>query len=160
MNDRRVSVSKLTWGAVVGALYVVLTSVSAAFGLSSGVIQIRLSEALCVMPVYSSSAVGGLFVGCILANLFTGCSLPDIIFGSIATLIGSLGAYALRKHKYLAFVPNVVANTIIIPIVLVRFYKITDAIYYIVFTVGIGEIISSGVLGFVVINIMKRIRNN
>lgn len=79
-------------------MYVALTAVSAAFGLSSGAVQIRISEALCVLPVFTSSAIPGVAIGCMISNLIFGASLPDIIFGSIATLIGAVIAYLIRKN--------------------------------------------------------------
>ena len=90
---------RLVRGGLIAALYVVLTLVSAVFGLSSGVIQLRLSEALCVLPFFMPEAVPGLFIGCLLANLITGCLPFDILFGSIATLLGAVGARLLGRYR-------------------------------------------------------------
>lgn len=68
----------ITRSAVIAALYVALTAVSAAFGLSSEAVQIRISEALCVLPVFSSSAIPGVAIGCMISNLIFGASLPEI----------------------------------------------------------------------------------
>ena len=106
-------------GALIAALYVALTFVSAAFGLASGAVQIRLSELLCVLPVYTAAAIPGLTVGCFLANLLTGSTIWDIVFGTLATLVGVLFAYLLRRIPYLAPLPTILANGLIIPIVLV-----------------------------------------
>ena len=71
-------------------------------GLSSGVIQLRFSEALCILPIYTSAAVPGLFVGCIISNLLAGGVMTDVVFGSIATLIGAVGTRMIgQKHKML-----------------------------------------------------------
>ena len=134
-------------GALVAALYVVLTWLCALVGLDKGVIQMRLSEALCVLPVFTGAAVPGLFAGCLLANLLTGSALPDIIFGSLATLIGALGAYALRKSKWLVPLPTVLANVLIIPPVLRFAYGAEGTIPYFMLTVGIGEVISAYICG-------------
>ncbi len=136
--------------AVIAALYVVLTYVSAIFGLSSGPVQCRLSEALCVLPVFTPAAVPGLFAGCFLSNLLTGCVLPDVVFGSIATLLGAWGTYALYKanfNKYTYVLAPILANTVIIPFVLKFAYALDEGIMYFVATVFAGEIISCGVLG-------------
>ena len=77
-------------GGMIAALYVVLTFVAQAFGLASGAIQVRFSEALCLLPCLMASAVPGLTIGCVLANLLTGCAALDVIFGSLATLIGGI----------------------------------------------------------------------
>lgn len=135
-------------GAIAG-VYVVLTFVSAVFGLSSGAIQVRLSEALCVLPIFMPQAVPGLFVGCALANTLTGGLPMDILFGSLATLIGAVGTRCLRKNKALALVPPIMANTLIIPFVLKFTYGIPKSIWYFMLTVGLGEVISCGVLGYI-----------
>ncbi len=88
--------------AMIAALYVVLTFIANTFGLASGVIQIRLSEALTVLPFFTPAAIPGLTIGCLLSNWMTGCVLWDIIFGTLATLLGALGSYALRKYPWLA----------------------------------------------------------
>ena len=85
----------LAEAAVIGAIYVVLTLLFAP--LSYGEIQIRFSEALTILPFFTPAAIPGLFVGCIIANLFGGAIPVDIIFGSIATLIGAVFTYRLRS---------------------------------------------------------------
>lgn len=80
----------LAQGAAIAASYVVLTFLANALGLSSGVIQLRFSEALTILPVFTPAAVPGLFAGCLLANILTGCLPLDVIFGSLATLLGAL----------------------------------------------------------------------
>ncbi len=134
-------------GALVAALYVVLTWLCALVGLDKGVIQMRLSEALCVLPAFTGAAVPGLFVGCLLANLLTGSALPDVVFGSLATLIGALGAYFLRRRKWLVPLPTVLANTLIIPFVLRFAYGAEGTIPYFMLTVGAGEVISAYICG-------------
>lgn len=150
------STAKLTQGAMIAALYVVLTLVSNAFGLSSGVIQLRISEALYAIAIFSPSAVLGLFVGCILSNIIVGGVLPDIIFGSIATLIGAFFTYRLRKYPIYALIPPILSNAIIIPPILRFAYGIEGSLWYFALTVGIGELLSCGVLGYLLYSILKR----
>ena len=142
------STSHLTQGAIIAALYVVLTLVSNAFGLSSGVIQLRISEALYALAIFSPSAILGLFVGCILANVFVGSVLLDVIFGSIATLLGAIGTYCLRKKPILALIPPIISNAVIIPPILRYAYGIEGSMWYFALTVGTGELLSCGVLGY------------
>lgn len=144
-------------GAVIAALYVVLTMLASFMGLSSGAIQVRFSEALTVLAWFTPAAIPGLFVGCILSNILSGGILPDVIFGSIATLIGAVLTYLLRKKSpWLAPVPPIVANTLIIPPVLKYFYVLDNAVWYLYVTVGIGEIISCGVLGMILFGAIKK----
>ena len=131
--------------AVIAALYVVLTYVFSAF--ASGVIQVRVSEALTILPAFTPAAIPGLVIGCLLSNTLTGCVLLDIIFGSVATLIGALGSYALRRHTWLVPIPPIVSNMIIVPFVLRYAYGATDAFPFMIATVGAGEIISCYLLG-------------
>lgn len=152
LNMKRTNTTlRLCRGAIVAALYVALTYVSFALGLASGVVQLRLSEALCILPIFLPEAVAGLWVGCLLANLLTGAALWDIIFGSIATLIGAFGCYLLRrapeKLKFIATLPTVIANAVIVPIVLIYAYGATEGYLFILATVSLGEILSAGVLG-------------
>ncbi len=141
--------------AMIAALYVVLTFLFAPF--SFGSIQVRIAEALTVLPYFTPSAIPGLFIGCIIGNLLGGAALPDIIFGSLATLIGAVFTHLLRKqNKFLAPIPPILSNTIIIPLVLRFAYGMNLPIYYITLTVGLGEIISCGVLGMILLTSLEK----
>lgn len=146
----------LTHAAMIAALYVVLTFISNAFGLASGAIQIRISEALTILPYFTPAAVPGLFVGCLLSNILTGCALFDVIFGSLATLLGAIGTRILRQNKWLAPIPPIVSNMVIVPLVLTYVYEIPGGIPYFMLTVGIGEVISCGVLGLLLLSVLSR----
>ena len=135
-------------GAMIAAAYVVLTLFINAFDLASGAVQVRISEALTILPAFTPSAVPGLFIGCILANLMGGNHILDVVFGSLATLLGALGTRKLRNaHPLLAPVPPIIANTLIVPFVLRYAYGIPGPIPLMMLTVGIGEALSCGVLG-------------
>lgn len=144
--------------AVIAALYVVLTYVFSAF--ASGVIQVRVSEALTILPAFTPAAIPGLVIGCLLSNTLTGCVLLDIIFGSIATLIGALGSYALRRHTWLVPIPPIVSNMIIVPFVLRFAYGATDAFPFMIATVGAGEIISCYLLGMLLYGALKKMNHS
>lgn len=139
----------VTQGAVIAALYVVLTLISNALGLASGAIQVRLSEALTILPAFIPAAVPGLFIGCLIANILCGSIIYDIIFGSLATLIGALGTYYFGRNKWLAPIFPIAANTLIVPFVLRYAYGIKDAVWYMALTVFIGEFITCGILGII-----------
>ena len=147
----------LSYAAIIAALYVVLTFLSSVFGLASGVIQIRLSEALTVLPAFTPAAIPGVFIGCLFSNLLTGCLPWDVVFGSLASLIGALGTYFFRKKgKWIAPIPPILSNAIIVPLVLQKVYGVPDSYPFLVLTVGIGEIIAAGILGMVVHRIVAR----
>ncbi len=133
--------------AVIASLYVVLTYISSAFGLSNGAIQVRLSESLTILPVFTPYAIPGLFAGCLISNILTGCAIWDIIFGSLATLLGAVFTYLLKEKKYLPLLPPIALNSIVIPLVLMYAYFLEGSFIYFVFTVFIGELISCGILG-------------
>ncbi|MCI8977916.1 QueT transporter family protein [bacterium 1xD8-48] len=149
----------LVQAAMIAALYVVLTYIANAMGLASSAIQIRFSEALTILPYFTPAAIPGLFVGCFLSNILTGCAIPDIIFGSIATLIGALLTRRLRKCKWLAPVPPILANTLIVPFVLLYAYGI-QPLWLSFITVGIGEVISCGVLGMLLLIVLEKYRGS
>ena len=137
----------LTQSGAIAAVYVLLTMLAAALGLDSGAIQLRLSEALTILPVFTPAAVPGLFIGCLLSNLLAGGVIWDVIFGSLATLLGAIGTRLLRKNRWLACLPPIFANVLIIPFVLTYAYGIPGGIPWFMFTVGVGEVLSCGLLG-------------
>lgn len=142
--------------AMIAALYVVLTFIANAFGLASGAIQIRLSEALTILPFFTTAAIPGLSIGCLLSNWLTGCVIWDILFGTLATLLGAIGSYALRKQPWLVPIPPIVANMVIVPFVLRYAYGAEDALPYMMATVGLGEIISCYILGMLLLLALKK----
>ena len=142
---------------MIAALYVVLTWIANLAGLASGAIQVRLSEALTILPVFTASAVPGLAVGCVLANLLTGCAAWDVVFGSLATLIGAVGTRLLKNKPLLAWIPPVLSNAAIVPVVLMKVYGVPDAWWFLVLTVGAGEIISCGLLGLLLWKALKNV---
>ena len=166
------NIRKITYAGMIAALYVVLTYIASAVGLASGAIQIRLSECLTILPCLTASAVPGLTIGCVLANLLTGCAPWDVVFGSLATLIGAVGTRLLRKNPRIAWIPPVISNMTIVPLVLIHVYNVPDVsltipltqttlsgsgFFPLMITVGIGEIISCGILGLLLYNTFSRI---
>lgn len=147
----------ITRAGIIAALYVVLTFISNLLGLASGPVQFRLSEMLCILPCFFPSAIWGLFVGCFLSNLLTGAIVWDLIFGSLATLIGAVGTYFLRKKKVLSFVPPILSNSIIVPWVLSEFYHLEKAYLVIVFTVFLGEFVTVVFGGMLTKTLVKKI---
>lgn len=136
----------LAYAAMIAAIYVALTYVFAPISFRE--IQVRIAEALTILPVFTPAAVPGLFIGCLLGNILSGAVLPDVIFGSIATLLGAIFTRKLRNaHPFLAPVPPIVANTLIVPFVLRYAYSVDLPIPLIMLTVCIGEILSCGLLG-------------
>lgn len=148
----RATARYITTAAVIAAIYTALSLLASGLGLANSVIQIRFSEMLCILPIFTSAAIPGLFVGCILSNILSGAVIWDIIFGSLATLIGALATRALRKLRVnsvpvFSFIPPIAANTIIIPFVLAYAYRIENALSFMMLTVGTGEVISVALLG-------------
>lgn len=147
-----------TQAAMIAAIYVALTYVFAPF--SFGEIQVRIAEALTILPLFTPAAVPGLFAGCLIGNILGGAILPDIIFGSIATLTGAFFTYQMRgKSPFLAPIPPILANTVIVPFVLRFGYGVLLPIPLMMLTVGIGEILSCGVLGLVLYYSLYRYKN-
>ena len=127
--------------ALIAALYVVLTLLANTLGLANYAVQIRFSEALTILPFFTPAAIPGLCIGCLLANIITGCALPDIIFGTAATLLGAVFTYMLRRYKWLAPLPPIVANTLIVPFILLYAYGLKP-LWLSFLTVGLGELLS------------------
>ena len=144
MNDKLIK--KITTGAIIAALYTVLTLFSNSLGLANGQIQLRISEALAVLPAFAEAAIPGLFIGCVISNIICGGLLPDVIFGSLATFIAALLTRRFRNNKYLAAGAPVLCNTAVIPLVLRFTYGIRPYALSLI-TVFAGEFISAGMLG-------------
>lgn len=179
-ETRLFSVQALVQAAMIAAIYVVLTLLANAFGLANYAIQVRFSEALTILPFFTPAAVPGLFVGCILSNILTGCLPLDVIFGSLATLIGALGTYVVGRmsrtaissakknlapapkltiYRILSPLPPIIANTLIVPFVLAYVYQFEGSIPYFMLTVGIGEVISCGILGLMLLFTLEKYKN-
>ena len=156
MNHKNVQL--MTQAAMIAAIYVVLTMIANAMGLASYAIQIRFSEALTILPFFTIAAVPGVTIGCLISNILAGGALPDILFGTIATLLGAIGTYCLRKKsKWLAPIPPIVANAIIIPPVLYYAYGIAP-VWFSFVTVTIGEFICCGVMGMALLFTLMKYR--
>lgn len=155
---KHINVLFMAQAAMIAAIYVVLTLLGAAF--SFGPVQVRLSEALTILPVFTPAAVPGVFLGCLISNIAAGCVLPDIIFGSLATLLGAVLTWMLRnKSIYLAPLPPILANAIVVPFVLKYAYAEVLPIPFMMLTVGIGEVVSCGVLGLILYSALNRYRH-
>jgi uncharacterized membrane protein len=154
MNRKRLLL--LTQGGMIAALYVALTFVFRP--ISFGEVQVRIAEALTVLPMFTPAAVPGLWVGCLLGNLMGGAMLPDVVFGSLATLIGAVGTRLLRKAPpWLAVLPPIVSNMLIVPLVLRYAYGLNYLpLPVMALSVGAGEVLSCGVLGLVLYRVLKR----
>lgn len=162
MYSRRIR--SLTMGAMIAALYVLLTVLAGTLNLASGAVQLRFSEALCILPYFTPVAIPGLFIGCLLSNLLLGSAVWDVLFGSLATLLGALGTYALRRFRFLTPLPPILANTVIIPCVIayttMPAENVTPAILaYFALTVGAGEVLSCAVLGLPLQHLLNRYRH-
>lgn len=155
-NTRQIfRVPFLAQAAMIAAVYVVVTLLFAPF--SYGEVQVRLSEALTILPAFTPAAIPGLFIGCLLSNLLGGCILPDILFGSLATLLGAVFTYLLRNHnRFLAPLPPIAANALIVPFVLRYGYQVPLPIPFLMLTVGIGEVVSCGLLGMILYTALHR----
>jgi uncharacterized membrane protein len=153
MRDKKVLF--MAQAAMIAALYVALTYVFAPISFSE--IQVRIAEALTILPVFTPAAIPGLFIGCLLGNIMGGALVPDILLGSLATLIGAFFTWKLRKaNPFLAPVPPIVANTLIVPFVLKYAYGVDLPIPFMMLTVGAGEVLSCGVLGMLLYFALKK----
>lgn len=132
--------------AAVAALYSAL-GIFAYF--PAGPFQVRVAEAMTVLPCFMPAAIPGLCVGCLISNIITGCAPWDVVFGTLATLIGAVGTRLLKNHRWAAPLPPIVANTIILPPVLTLVYG-EKSYLVLLASVAVGEIVSCGIIGTLV----------
>ncbi len=156
-NTRR-NTRYIVRAAIIAAIYATVAYFSASLQFAN--FQFRLSEALCILPIFMPEASVGLFLGAILANYLTGCVLWDIVFGSIATLLGALGASLLSKLPdkllWLSTLPTVISNAVIVPFVIIYAYGSTESYWFLFFTVAVGEIVTAGILGSALLYYLKQ----
>ena len=107
MRRKIFTVRFIAEAGIIAAVYFALTMAVAP--LSFGQLQLRISEALCVLPFFTLAAVPGLFVGCLLSNIFSFLGIFDIVFGSLATLAAAIITYFI-KNKWLLPLPTVIIN--------------------------------------------------
>ncbi len=158
MPNTRKKIRYLSTAAAIAALYTVLTLLSAVLGLSGGVIQLRLSEALTVLAVLTPAAIPGLTLGCLISNILCGCLPWDVVLGTVATLLGALGTYFFRKHMLPSLLCPVWSNAAIIPPVLLFVYGAKQAYSFLLLSVFLGEALAVCVLGGLVLHFCKKRR--
>ena len=162
MKTNQLSVARLVRCAVIAAVYVVLCLALAPF--SYGAVQVRIAEALCLLPVFGAEYIVGVTLGCFLANLL-GSTVIDVVFGTLATLLACLVTYKLRdvRVKGLAIpasLPPVVFNMLIVGAFEITFF-FSDAAPTVALAafnavaVGIGEIISCTVVGVALVKLVE-----
>lgn len=135
----------LTMGALIAALYAVLTILLAPF--SFGPIQFRVAEALTVLPYVFPQAVPGLFIGCLVANIYGGLGPIDIFGGSFLTLIAALLTLWLKRYNtpWLAPIPPIIINAFGVSLYL---HVLADVPYWLtVLYIGLGQTGACLVLG-------------
>jgi uncharacterized membrane protein len=156
---KHTAINEIARGAIIAAIYALLTIFLAP--ISSGLIQCRVAEALCVLPYYTFSAVPGLFVGCLIANLITGAPIWDVVFGSLATLLAAYTTYAMRKRvtKFLAPLPAVLYNAVIVGALLVYVYAVPVTYPVAALYVAAGQAAACFGLGLPLLLALERIKD-
>ena len=144
MSVSKFSARSLALSGVIAALYAALSLVSTAMGLGFGTVQLRLSEALCVLPILFPEAVPGLAVGCLVTNLLSPYGAADLIFGTLATL--------LIRRRALAPLPTILCNAVIVGALLGYVGAQEGGVFWTLFalnafTVGLGEALVTYILG-------------
>lgn len=132
--------------AVIAALYAALTIFI--MPASYGVMQLRVSEALTVLPAFTPAAIPGLFIGCMVANLVSPVGLVDVVIGSAATLIAAVASYKLKDHRLLVPLPPVIANAVMVGLELYYYYNVNFSLPACMFWVGLGEMAACYGLGY------------
>ena len=149
----QLSVKDITIAAVIAALYTALTVVFAP--ISYGAVQYRIAEALTLLPILFPQAIPGLAVGCLVSNLIGGYGIWDVVFGTLATLIAAVLTYRLRKRIWLAALPPVLVNAVIVGLML-HFMLALPAVPTMA-SVGLGQLVVVFVLGIPLILALSKV---
>lgn len=140
--------------AIIAAVYATLTILLMPF--SYGVMQVRVSEALTILPYFTPAAIPGLFIGCLVSNMVGPYGIMDMVFGSSATLLAAIGSYYLRSRPILVPLPPVIANGIIIGAMLYYAYAVPMPLIACILWVAAGELIACYVIGYPLLRILKK----
>ncbi len=141
--------------AVIAAIYAVLTYALAPFAY--GQIQVRVSEALTVLPLFTPAAIPGLFIGCLLANILGPNGIIDIIFGSLATLIAAFLSYKLKRKKFLVPLPPILINAVVIGYIISYLYGLP--LIMSMLWVGLGQTIACYGIGYPLLLLLDKNRD-
>lgn len=150
----KINIKFLVHGAIIAALYVILTIIFAP--ISYGPIQVRLSESLTILPFFTGAAIPGLFVGCVIANIYGGGGMVDIVFGSLATLIAAYMTFKVPK-KALAPLPPVVINAFFIGLILN--YILNVPLLMTIIWVGLGQLIACYGIGYPLLLVLEKYKH-
>ncbi len=142
-------------GAVIAALYAALTILLAP--ISYGAVQIRLSEAMTLLPILMPEAVAGVTLGCLLANLLGGSMLPDIVFGTLATFLAALATRRLRDRLIPAAMMPVLSNGLIVGAVVHYCYAPEMALPLCMLSVAAGEAVACLIFGPLLLRVIRRV---
>lgn len=154
----KLTVKKLTISSVIAALYAALTLILAP--ISFGAVQCRISEALCVLPIFTPYAIPGLFIGCLISNLIGGMGIFDIVFGSLTTLIAATLTYKFRKNTLVALIFPVILNALVVGAYLS--FVMTESGFslhgflVVALEVGLGQLVSCYGLGCPLASYLKK----
>jgi uncharacterized membrane protein len=159
VSSNQSKVRKITFAAIIAAIYSALT-LTLSFA-SFGVVQFRVAEGLTVLPFFSSFAIPGLFIGCIVSNVISPMGTPDLIFGSLATLLAAVITYYIGKSnikfkKYIAPLPPVIVNAVIIGIMLKVLYVKDMPLYLCMIQVGLGQLVCCYGIGLPLISVIQK----
>ncbi|MBR5110171.1 MAG: QueT transporter family protein [Clostridia bacterium] len=146
------TVKNLCLSGIIAALYAGLTILLQAISFSA--VQVRVSEAMTLLPVLMPAAIPGLTVGCFLANIISPVGWMDMVFGTLATLIAAVLTRMLRKNLYLAALMPVLSNAIIIGVML--HVAFGEPLWMSMLTVGAGEALACYVLGIPLMKALEK----
>jgi len=140
--------------SIVAALYFALSWIFAPISFSA--VQVRIAEAFYAICLFNPCGIWGMTVGCLLSNIFfSPFGLLDVLFGTLATFLGCVGVYALRKNKMVAFACPVITNALLVPLVL----QLAAGLPYVanLFYVAVGEAVAVYAIGTLLHTLLLRI---
>ena len=152
--QKKMSTKFMVQGAMIAAIYVILTKIFEP--ISFGPMQCRVSELLTILPIFTPAAVPGVFVGCLVGNILGGCHMIDIIFGSLTTLLAAFLTYKLRKNWFIAVIPPIVLNGLIVGGYLPAVYGMDIPVWLSMVYVACGQVISCGICGLLLTKVLDK----
>lgn len=147
----------LVQASLIAAIYTALCLILHPISFGFGGIELRVSEALTLMPVLMPAAIPGLFIGCLLANLLGGATLLDVIFGSLTTLAAAMLTRKCRNKPVLAAFWPVILNAVVIGSLLRYAYGVAMPLWLCMLSIGAGQAVACYGIGLPVMRMMERL---
>ena len=156
MRENYFKIRRLVQASLIAAVYTALCMILHPISFGFGGVELRVSEALSLLPMMTPAAVPGLFVGCLLSNLLGGATMLDVVFGSLTTLAAAVLTRKWRSRPLLAALPPVLMNAVVIGALLRYAYGVAMPLGLCLASIGRGQAAACYAIGLPLMKLFRR----